>query len=64
LLDRRTETEKEGRELKYDIIKCLSISNTAHENIGLGFHEKITKYAKQGPFYSESEVAVTYEREN
>lgn len=64
LLDRRTETEKEGRELKYEIVKNLSVSNTSEENLGLSYYDKILQYTKEGPFYQESEVAVTYEREN
>ncbi|XP_066927619.1 26S proteasome non-ATPase regulatory subunit 5-like [Clytia hemisphaerica] len=64
LLDRKTESEKEGRELKYHVVKNLAISNTAGENLGMGFHNKILAYAKEGPFYSEGQVAVTYQREN
>ena len=64
LLDRSTETEKEGRELKFNIVRNLSISHTASENLGTGFYNKILAYAKEGPFYAESHVAVTYEREN
>ena len=63
-MDRKTESEKEGRELKYRIVKNLAISNTAGENLGMGFHNKILAYAKEGPFYSEGQVAVTYQREN
>ena len=61
LLDRKTETEKEGHELKYETIKTLANSSTSQENLGHGFHTNICKYAKQGPFYSESDVSVDLE---
>lgn len=62
LLDRKTETEKQGHELKYEIIKNLSLSQTSKDNLGIDYYEKLIKYTKQGPFYSESHVEVSYEQ--
>lgn len=64
ILDRSTETEREGRELKYNIIKCLSLSATAVDNLGRDYFDKLKKYCEEGPFYAESHVSVTYEGEN
>lgn len=62
LLDRKTEIEKQGHELKYEIIKNLSLSQTSKDNLGIDYYEKLVKYTKQGPFYSESHVEVSYEQ--
>lgn len=64
LLDRSTESDKEAKELKYDIIRTLSVSATALENFGRDYFEKLGLYSTQGPFYSESHVAVSYEGED
>jgi len=61
LLDRNTETEKEGHELKFNIIQNLARSVTALDNFGLGYLEKLQTYCTQGPFYSESHVSVSFE---
>lgn len=61
LLDRNTETEKEGHELKFVIVQHLARSSTALDNFGVGYFDKLDKYCEQGAFYSESHVSVTYE---
>ena len=58
LLDRKTETEKEGHELKFLIIQNLARSVTALDNFGPEYFEKLEKYCTEGAFYGESYVAV------
>ena len=64
LLDRNTESEKKGWEMKYDIIRTISQSSTCLQNFGDDLYLKFGAYVKQGVFYSESHVAVTYEQED
>ncbi len=64
LLDRRTEPDKEGKELKYNVIKNLSLSKTAKDNLGLEYYKRICLYAKEGPFRSDQETAVDFEQAN
>ena len=61
LLDRQTESEKEGKELKYDILKTLAQSETSAEVFGKDCYEQICDYVTEGPFYSEQQTAVDYE---
>jgi 26S proteasome non-ATPase regulatory subunit 5 len=61
LLDRSTETEKDGHELKFNIIQNLSRSVTALDNFGPDYFGKLETYVNQGPFYSESHVVVAYD---
>ena len=62
MLDRRTEHDKEGKELKYKILKTISKSITAKENIGMDYYERICNYVEEGPFYSEQQIAVDFEK--
>eukprot|EP00794_Sanderia_malayensis_P016211 gene16211-17842_t len=62
LLDRKTEPDKQGKELKYDIVKNLSKSKTAKETLGLEYYQRICQYAKEGPFKSDQETAVDFEQ--
>lgn len=64
LLDRKTEQEKEGKELKYNILKTIAESVTSKENLGENYYEKICKYVREGPFYSEQQTAIDYERQS
>lgn len=64
LLNRNTEHEKEGKEMKYEIIKRLSLSATAKDNLGVAFYDMICKYAKEGALYAEAQVVVDTEEAN
>jgi len=64
LLNRNTEHEKEGKEMKYEIIKRLSISASAKDNLGVAFYDMICKYAKEGALYAEAQVVVETEEAN
>ena len=61
MLDRQTELEKEGKELKYDILKKLSLNKASIEIFGKSYYEQICKYVIEGPFYSEQQIAIDYE---
>ena len=62
LLDRSTEPDKEGRELKSEIVHSLVTSGTIAEtvfgNIDL---LKLRKYDREGPFYSVADTTVAME---
>ena len=60
-MDRQTEVEKEGKELKYHILLTLSQSKTSEEVLGKDFYGQICRYAKEGPFFSEQHTAVDFE---
>ena len=64
MLNRGTESEKEGRELKYSIIKTLAQSTTSRDNLGMEYHNKVTQYVAEGPFYSEKRVEISYEQDD
>lgn len=61
MLDRRTEPEKLGKELKYGILRSLSKSPTLKDNCGVEYSKQICQYVKDGPFYSAQETAVDFE---
>ncbi|XP_002168555.4 26S proteasome non-ATPase regulatory subunit 5 [Hydra vulgaris] len=60
LLNRKTDRENEGKQLKYNIVKKL-ISSTATKNIGTVFHERLLRYDKEGPFFNDENVIVSYD---
>ncbi|XP_026496816.1 26S proteasome non-ATPase regulatory subunit 5 [Vanessa tameamea] len=59
LLDRSVNFTKESKEIKYEIIKCLSHSTVFDENI----LTRLLKYVEQGPFYTEIVTQVAMEEE-
>lgn len=59
-LDRRVETAKESKEIKYEIVKCLSVSSIFEENI----LERLQQYVKEGPFYVRAVTEVAIEGES
>ncbi len=63
LLDRSTESEKKGRELKYEIVCVLAASSCAESLWGNVDLLKLKKYEREGAFYalSRSEVVVATE---
>lgn len=60
LLDRRTETERLGKQLKYDILHALVSSGTAEKEFGSSVFVKFRKYDREGPFFA-GETMVAFE---
>uniref|UniRef100_T1J7S9 26S proteasome non-ATPase regulatory subunit 5 n=1 Tax=Strigamia maritima TaxID=126957 RepID=T1J7S9_STRMM len=60
ILDRNTEGDKEGKDLKFEIISILVSSPTSQEIFGTNGMLKLKEYYKQGPYYvfAHAEVAV------
>ena len=61
LLDRRTESDKAGKELKYDIVHCLVVSGTAETVFGSVNYLQLRKYDREGPFFFTGEQAIALE---
>ncbi|CAF4767091.1 unnamed protein product [Pieris macdunnoughi] len=57
LLDRNVDLIKQLKEVKYDVIKRLSMSTAFDANIIM----RLQTYVEQGPFYSESQLQVAVE---
>ena len=62
LLDRSTEPDKEGREMKYEIVHSLvtsgSIAEAVFGNVDL---LKLRKYDREGPFFSAADTTIALE---
>ena len=61
LLDRSTDHEKLGKELKYAIIHSLVTSGSSEGVFGSAIHLKFREYVNEGPFYVSTETAVAFE---
>lgn len=61
LLDRQTQEDKEGKELKYEIVHTLVGSGTAEEVFGAPDYLKLRQYDMEGPFFVISETVVATE---
>lgn len=61
ILDRATETQKECKNQKYDIVKTLVESPTAMEIFGRVFFVRLKQYYNEGPFYLRVEATVALE---
>ncbi|XP_031558026.1 26S proteasome non-ATPase regulatory subunit 5-like [Actinia tenebrosa] len=61
LLDRKTEPEKSGRELKYDLIVELAHSPSAKQVFGMPYLLKLREYEREGPFFARAESTVAFE---
>ena len=62
LLDRTTEPDKEGKELKYEIVQSLVATGaTAEEVFGNVDLLKLKRYEREGPFYSSVDTSVALE---
>ena len=61
LLDRRTEMERPGMELKYAIVHALVSSNTAELEFGSTVFFKLCKYDREGPFFAGETVVAFQE---
>jgi 26S proteasome non-ATPase regulatory subunit 5 len=59
LLDRRTENEKECQELKYEVIKKMSLSPVISNVFDKPSILKLKQFVRDGPFYVGSEVSVS-----
>ena len=58
LLDRRTEPDRIGKELKYDVVHTLVTSTTAEGVFGSPAFLKLRQYAQEGPFFISAESAL------
>lgn len=61
LLDRKTETDKTGKELKYEFIAELVHSPFSKEVFDKPIHLRLREYEREGPFYVQAEAAVAFE---
>lgn len=61
LLDRHTEADKEGKELKYEIVHVMVESVCAEEVYGNVDFLKLRKFNREGPFYYTSDTTVATE---
>lgn len=61
LLDRRTEPDRVGKELKYSVIHTLVASDTAEGVFGAQAFLKLRRYDREGPFFVSAEGAVELE---
>lgn len=61
LLDRRTESEAEGFQMKYDILKSIVDSKTGECGFDSREYQSIVEYVRQGPFYAPSTTEVAIE---
>lgn len=61
LLDRHTEPDKIGRELKYDIVHALVVSGTAESVFGSVSFLKLRQYDREGPFFFTADTTVALE---
>ncbi|GFR93137.1 26S proteasome non-ATPase regulatory subunit 5 [Elysia marginata] len=60
VLDRTTEHSKEGKEMKFEMVRALADSPTATDILGQPYVIHLHEYVNQGPFYvaAQSEVAM------
>lgn len=63
LLNRTTETFKEGKECKYDIVAALVQSPSTASIFGNVYFTKLHQYYVEGPFYIAATAAVAIEGE-
>ena len=61
LLDRRTEMERPGKEMKYDIVHALASSSTAEQEFGSSVLVKLRKYDREGAFFAGETVVAFQE---
>lgn len=61
LMDRTTETDKAGKEQKYEFIVELVRSPFSKEVFKKPFHLRLREYEREGPFYVRAQAAVAFE---
>ncbi|XP_060078581.1 26S proteasome non-ATPase regulatory subunit 5-like [Ylistrum balloti] len=63
LLDRLTESTKEGKDGKYTLVKTLAESPFAANSFGNPFYVKLKAYCVQGPYFIRAQAEVAMEGE-
>lgn len=63
LMDRLTESTKEGKDAKYELIKTLAESPFAANCFGNPFYVKLKAYCVQGPYFVRAQAEVAMEGE-
>ena len=61
LLDRKTEPDKIGKELKYEVIHTLVVSETAEGVFGGPGYLKLRQFDREGPFFHTADTSVALE---
>ncbi|KAG2182222.1 hypothetical protein INT43_007149 [Umbelopsis isabellina] len=61
ILNRTTESTHAGKTWKYSIVRALTMTPNASENIDPMALRRLAEYVKQGPFYIHREAAVAME---
>ena len=61
LLDRTTETDKAGKEHKYEFIVELVRSPFSKKVFEKPFYLRLREYEREGPFYVKAQAAVAFE---
>ena len=61
LLDRKTESDKAGKEHKYEVIAELVHSPFSKEVFDKPYHLRLREYEREGPFFVKAEAAVAFE---
>ncbi|XP_072015580.1 26S proteasome non-ATPase regulatory subunit 5-like [Amphiura filiformis] len=61
LLDRSTETDKEEKEAKFDVIKALAEAPTSGEIFGRPFLLRLKEFVREGAFYVKVQSEVAFE---
>ena len=60
-MDRSTETDKAGKEQKYELIVTLLRCPFSKETFEKPFHLRLREYEREGPFYVRAQAAVAFE---
>ena len=60
-MDRKTETDKVGKEQKYEFIVELVRSPFSKEVFDKPFHLRLREYEREGPFFVRAQAAVAFE---
>ena len=61
VLDRRTETERAAKEMKYELVKQMALSETVKASLDAPTFMKLRLYVREGPLFVRPESAVKTE---
>ena len=61
LLDRSTETDKECKEAKFEVVEAICASKRCPNVFGNQNYLKFRQFVKEGPFYVETQLNVAIE---
>ena len=61
LLDRSTETDKECKEAKYEVVETICASKRCANIFGNQNYLKLRQFVNEGPFYVEAQLNVAFE---